>query len=60
MGWEGACKKAASVGDLQGVFHHMFIDLHLSDGLGMCMQKDCLCWRTARFLPIYIYLFPFI
>jgi hypothetical protein len=43
MGWEGACKKTVCVGDLQGVFHYIFIYLHLSDRLGRYMQKGCLC-----------------
>jgi hypothetical protein len=41
---------------LIGVFHYLFIYLHLSGGLGSCMQKGCLCWISTSCLPLFIYL----
>ena len=39
--WAGKvhAKKSVCVGDLQSVFHYLLIYLHLSGGLGRCMQK---------------------
>jgi hypothetical protein len=38
--WAGNVHAKICVGDLQGAFHHLFMYLHLSGGLGMYMQKN--------------------